>query len=68
MSDADSAGSHGRASKAPRSAGGHVARVRQQFEAVLRLRQGLRFQRRKCQQPKMLRKLLGESARPDSSP
>ncbi|DBA77813.1 TPA: hypothetical protein ACH3X1_009170 [Trebouxia sp. C0004] len=33
MSDADSAGSHGRASKARRSAGGHVARVRQQFEA-----------------------------------
>ncbi|DBA74374.1 TPA: hypothetical protein ACH3X1_011140 [Trebouxia sp. C0004] len=34
MSDADSAGSHGRASKAPRSAGGQVARVRKQFEAA----------------------------------
>ncbi|DBA73979.1 TPA: hypothetical protein ACH3X1_010806 [Trebouxia sp. C0004] len=33
-SDANSAGSHGRASKAPRSAGGHVARVRQHFEAA----------------------------------
>jgi len=34
MSDADSAGSHGRANKAPRSAGGQVARVRKQFEAA----------------------------------
>ncbi|DBA98876.1 TPA: hypothetical protein ACH3X1_014633 [Trebouxia sp. C0004] len=34
MSDADSAGSHGRASKAPRSARGQVARVRKQFEAA----------------------------------
>ena len=34
MSDADSAGSHGRARKAPRSAGGQVARVRKQFEAA----------------------------------
>ncbi len=33
MSDADSAGSHGRAGKALRSAGGRVARVRKQFEA-----------------------------------
>ncbi|DBB00950.1 TPA: hypothetical protein ACH3X1_000864 [Trebouxia sp. C0004] len=34
MSDADSAGVYGRGSKAPRSAGGQVARVRQQFEAA----------------------------------
>jgi len=34
MSDADSAGSHGRATKAPRSAGCRVARVRKQFEAA----------------------------------
>jgi len=34
MSDADSAGSHGRANKAPRSAGGQVVRVRKQFEAA----------------------------------
>ncbi len=34
MSDADSAGSHGRAGKALRSAGGRVARVRKQFEAA----------------------------------
>ncbi len=34
MSDADSAGSHSRASKAPRSAGGRVAQVRKQFEAA----------------------------------
>ncbi|KAL0028675.1 hypothetical protein WJX79_009979 [Trebouxia sp. C0005] len=34
MSDADDAGSHGRASKVPRSVGGRVARVRQQFEAA----------------------------------
>ncbi len=34
MSDADSAGSHGRASKAYRSAGGRVAQVRKQFEAA----------------------------------
>ena len=34
MSDADSAGSHGRASKASRSAGGRVAQVRKQFEAA----------------------------------
>ncbi|DBA79956.1 TPA: hypothetical protein ACH3X1_008161 [Trebouxia sp. C0004] len=34
MSDGDSAGSHGRAGKARRSAGGRVARVRKQFEAA----------------------------------
>ncbi|KAL0021237.1 hypothetical protein WJX79_006743 [Trebouxia sp. C0005] len=34
MSDADSAGSHSRASKASRSAGGRVAQVRKQFEAA----------------------------------
>ncbi|DBA98965.1 TPA: hypothetical protein ACH3X1_014305 [Trebouxia sp. C0004] len=34
MGDADSAGSHDRASKAPRSAEGRVARVRKQFEAA----------------------------------
>ncbi|KAL0018642.1 hypothetical protein WJX79_001457 [Trebouxia sp. C0005] len=34
MSDPDSAGSHGRANKALRSAGGQVARVRRQFEAA----------------------------------
>ena len=34
MSDADSAGSRDRASKAPRSAGGQVERVRRQLEAA----------------------------------
>ena len=34
MSNADSAGSHSRASKASRSAGGRVAQVRKQFEAA----------------------------------
>ncbi|DBB18186.1 TPA: hypothetical protein ACH3X3_003159 [Trebouxia sp. C0006] len=34
MSDADSAGSHSRASKASRSAGGRVVQVRKQFEAA----------------------------------
>ncbi len=42
MSDADSAGSHGRAGKALKSTGGRVARVWKQFEAA----RGVRFARR----------------------
>ena len=36
MSDADSAGSHDRASKAPRSAGGRVTRIRKQLRRLVR--------------------------------